>query len=131
MEQDFRALLTSAAAVTALAPPSRINWGAHPQGKPLPALVLNHLSGARGMSMSGPDRLRQARVQVDCYAPTYAQAKALARAVDAVAHGHRGPTLRYVEMIAERDTRESGSNEAERPYRVSLDFNVNWRDLDG
>ena len=127
MEEALRALLTSSAAVTAIAPAARINWGTHPQGAPLPALVLNVISDAEGLTMQGPDGLSEGRMQADAYAMTYGEAKQLSRAVRAVLHGHSGGGFDLVQHVATRDSREGGSNEAERPFRVSLDFTTAWR----
>ena len=126
MEEDFRALLLADSGVSALAG-SRVNWGAHPQGQSLPAVVLNVVSDADGMTMQGPDGLWQGRVQADAYAETYGAAKGLAQAVIARLNGHRGGGFRLVEHVATRDSREGGSNEAEHPFRVSLDFLTHWR----
>ena len=126
MEEDFRALLLADSGVTALAG-SRVNWGAHPQGQPLPGVVLTVVSDFEGLVMSGPNKLFEGRVQVDCYGHTYADAKGVARAVRDLLHGYRGGGFRLVEHVATRDSRESGSNEAERPFRTSLDFTTAWR----
>lgn len=127
MEEEFRALLTGSAAVTAIVPASRINWGAHPQGAALPGLVLNVIDDAEGLVMNGPNGLFQGRVQVDCYAETYKGSKQLSRVVHALLHGYRGGSFRLVSHDSSRDSREGGSNEATRPYRVSMDFNTAWR----
>jgi hypothetical protein len=128
MEEAFRALLTGSAAVVALVPASRINWGAHPQGQPLPGVVLTVVSGAEGLTLQGPDGLSQGRVQVDCYAPAYADAKAVSRVIVTRLHGLRSGGFRLVRHVATRDSREGGTNEAERPYRVSLDFETSWKE---
>ena len=127
MEEALRTLLTSSAAITAIAPASRINWGVHPQGAPLPALVLNTISDAEGLHMQGPDGLSEGRVQIDAYAHSYGGAKDLSRAVRTVLHGYRGGGFRLVQHVATRDSREGGANEAERPFRVSMDFTTHWR----
>lgn len=124
MEEAFRALLVAALPSIGA---TRINWGAHPQGLARPALVVNVVSGADGMTMQGPDGLLMARVQVDCYADSYTAAKTVSRTVIAALNGHRGGGFRGVFHASTRDGREGGSNEADRPYRVSLDFMVNWR----
>lgn len=126
MEEEFRALLTGSAAVTTITPASRINWGAHPQGAALPGIVLNTVADAEGLTFSGTDGLSQGRVQVDCYATSYAQAKELSRAVRTVLHGYSGGGFGLVVHDTTRDSREGGSNEATRPYRVSLDFSTYW-----
>lgn len=127
MEETLLALLASSAAITAIAPATRINWGAHPQGAALPGLVLNVIDDAEGLHLKGKDGLSQGRVQIDCYAMTFGQAKLLSRAVRNALHGYRGGGFRLVEHVSARDSREGGTNEAERPFRVSLDFNTNWR----
>lgn len=127
MEEALRALLLASSGVASLAPSARINWGAHPQGADLPSLVLNTISGSEGLTMSGPDGIETSRVQIDAYAHTYAGAKILSRAVIAALHAYRSGAFRLVVHEGTRDSREGGSNEAERPFRCSMDFTVNWR----
>jgi len=126
MEEDLRALLLASTAVTTLAG-TRVNFGVNPQGAARPNVVLNVIDGAEGMTMSGPDGLSQSRVQVDCYGDTYSAAKTLARAVIATLNGHHDNNFRGVFHVTTRDTREGGTNEADRPYRTSLDFMTHWR----
>lgn len=123
MEEALRQLLITASGIAA----GRVNWGANPQGAGYPALVLNVISGGEGLHMQGGDGLLRARVQVDCYAASYGEAKTKSRAVIGALHGHRGGGFRLVEHLSTRDSREGGSNEAERPFRVSMDFMANWR----
>ena len=127
MEEAFKDVLTGNATVTALAPAARINWGSRPQGSPLPAVVLNVVSDNEGLTLKGRDGLSVGRVQVDCYGATYTQAKQLSRAVRSALSGYRGGSFRLVEHVATRDSREGGTNEADRPFRVMLDFLTHWR----
>jgi len=124
MEQSFRALLLNDSGVSALVG-TRVNWGAHPQGQPLPALVLNVISGAEGYRLDGPDGLLESRIQVDAYANTYADAKLLSRAVIARMSGHSDSGFRGIFHINSRDSREDG--DVDRPFRVSMDFTAHWR----
>jgi hypothetical protein len=126
MEEAIRALLLSNAPVAALCG-NRVNWGTHPQGAALPGVVLNVISGAPGYTLTSADGLTPSRVQVDCYANSYGAAKALARAVTSALSGHRSGGLRGVFLQNEQDSREGGSNEATRPWRVRLDFTTVWR----
>lgn len=126
MEEEFRALLLNTSAITSFTG-TRINFGSHPQGDPLPAIVLNVISEIDDLHMQGADQFPEALVQVDCYAATYKAAKQVSRAVSAVLHGYRGGGFALVRQVGARDSREGGSNEAERPYRVSLDFTTRWR----
>jgi hypothetical protein len=105
---------------------ARVNFGAHPQGQPLPAIVLNTVSDLEGVSLDGRDGLSGARIQVDCYAIDYGPAKRLSRAVKAVLNGYSGDRIQGVFHAGSRDGREGGTNEAIRPYRVSLDFNLTY-----
>lgn len=131
MEKDLRDLLLATVGVLAVAG-TRINWGSHPQGADLPAVVLNTIGDAEAYDLDGANGLSQGRVQADCYAMSYKGAKDLAAAVRAALSGYRGGGFRLIEHVATRDSRDGGSsdggsNEAERPYRVSLDFLTHWR----
>jgi hypothetical protein len=127
MEEAFRTALLASSGVTALVPAGRINWGEHPQGAGSPYIHMMVVGDNEGLTQQGPDGLFQGRVQVDCYAPTYGQAKQVSRAVRAVLHGYRGDGFQLVTHVATRDSREGGANEAERLFRVSLDFTTAWR----
>lgn len=121
MEEIIRALLLADSGVSSHAG-TRINFGVHPQGEPLPAVVLNTISDNEGYLIASPDGLNAARIQADCYAGTYGAAKLLSRAVSAALSGHSGNGIKGVFHAGSRDGREGGANEAERPYRVSLDY---------
>lgn len=133
MEEDLRALLLAAAGGdhVHLVEGLPINWLVHPQGEPLPAVVLNLIGGAEGYTMQGRDGLFRGAVQIDAYAHDLAQAVHLGREVEAVLSGYRGPgaagVFGGIFLTATRMTREGGTNEAERPFRRSMDFDVNWR----
>ena len=128
MEEQLRTALLASSGVTSLVPAARINWGTHPQGAGLPGLVLNTVSDAQGLHLKGRDGLFQGRVQVDCYAATYGGAKLLSRAVRAALHGYRGNGFRLIEEDGAADHgQEGGTNEAERPFRVRIDFTFAWR----
>lgn len=125
MEEDFRSLLMADIAISNLVS-NRVNYTTHPQGQPLPGLVLNVVSDAEEYTLQGPTGVSQARIQVDCYADTYGAAKLLSRAVRSLLSGYMGGAFQGVFHVGTRDGREGGSNEAERPYRVSLDFMVHF-----
>ena len=125
MEEEIRALLLADSGVSSHAG-DRINFGSHPQGANLPAIVLNTISDTEEYTLQGPDGVAEARIQTDCYAETYGAAKRLSRAVLSLLSGYQGGSLQGVFRAGARDGREGGSNEAERPYRVSLDFMVRY-----
>jgi len=126
MEEELRALLRDAPNVADLCG-DRVNFGSHPQGKPFPAIVLNVFGDGEGHTLKGRDGLAIERVQVDCYGETYGAAKLLSRAVSDLLDGYRGGGFRGVFKLNSRDGREGGSNEAERPFFVKIDFKTNWR----
>jgi len=127
MKTAFRTLLTGDAAITTLVPVARINWVSQPQGAGAPYVTLHTIGGAEDLTMQGPDGLLMGRVQVDCYGETAKQADDVAQAIVTRLHGYRDTGFRLVTHVATRDSREGGTNEAERLFRVSLDFTFAWR----
>lgn len=127
MEEALIARLLADAGVAAIAA-TRVYPGARPQGSALPALVLNTISGAPVYDDQGEAGLFSARVQIDSWAATYTAAKLLARAVKNCLSGFVGVqgaiAFRNVLVDVERDLRETGSNEAQYEFRVSIDFIV-------
>jgi len=78
------------------------------------------------MNGTGP---HEGRVQVDCYGMTYSAAKNAGKAVVAALNAYRGGGFLFISHASTRDSREGGTNEAERPYRTGLDFNITWRPI--
>lgn len=70
-------------------------------------------------------------MQVDVYALTGDLAVRLAREVRNILDAFRGAGatgfFEGIFLTATRSGREGGANEAERPFRQSMDFDVNWR----
>ena len=77
METDLRIRIMAAAPEVG----TRVYWGIRPQGSALPAIVLTTVSDERTQHMKGFNTYQAKRVQVDCYATTYAQATDLREAV--------------------------------------------------
>lgn len=127
METALRALLI--AGLSNLSS-GRINWGEHPTDEDRPYIVLHLISLREGSTMQGPDGLEQSRVQIDCYAPTFGQAREIADDVKGLLNHHHGGGFRGVFFDNARTTRESGEDNAPL-YRCSLDFIVNWRNNNG
>lgn len=124
MEEQLRSLLLADPSITAIT--SHINWGAHPQGEAFPGAVLYVISDNEEYTLQGPDGLSAIRVQIDCYALTYGAAKQLSRAIRAKLSGYSGGQFQGVFLAGLRDGREGGTNEADRPFRVSMDFMVHF-----
>lgn len=124
MHEEIIAVLQNAPGVTQYVG-ERINWGAHPQGAPLPGLVLTLVGGTSTYHLDGPDSIARERFQVDCWATDYPTATLLGREVISRLSGYRSGTVLGVFHASTRDGRE-GSNQADRPFRVSLDFDVRF-----
>jgi hypothetical protein len=107
---------------------TRVFPGSRPQGSALPAVVMNRISGGPLYADDGEVGLEQARIQIDCWAESYGEAKLLARAVTACLSAFDGTvgatTFEFIELENERDLREGGSDAATYPFRTALDFVV-------
>ena len=125
MQRAFRAILQGAPTVTAICG-DRIDWVERLQGDPYPAILMHLIGDAAGHTLTGSDGLSIGRVQVDCYAEDHADASDLAKAVGLVLDGYRQDGFRGIFLNARRDNTTRGSNEADRPFRVSMDFLTNW-----
>lgn len=126
MEEELRALLLADATLSAIVG-SRIDWGARPQGRDLPAIALHKISGSEWIHMNGPNGVFQARVQVDAYAKTDRAATEIARALNAALNCYRGGGFRFIEQLNDSARMEGGGNGAGRPFRASIDFQTTWR----
>lgn len=128
MEQELRALLLARLpGMTA----DRLNWGEHPQASAGPYVVLYLVSWNMGHTQQGPDGLEQARVQIDCYADTFGDARGLARQVMTLLDGYRGGQFQAILSAGMRMDRETDENGGEAIYRASLDFLTHWRESNG
>jgi hypothetical protein len=122
MEEDLYTLLTANLTI----PDQAIGWLTAPQGIPRPHIVLNVINDAEGLTMKGPNGLFEGIVQIDVYSLNRAEVKTVARTIRTLLHGHRDGGFRLIRHDRTRDTREGGGNEAERPFRVSMDFFTAW-----
>jgi hypothetical protein len=121
MEQ---ALLTRLVDAATLAGDS-VAWVEQPQGEPLPTVTLTIVSEVRGETMKGFQGLRFARVQADCRATTYAEAKALSDQVIEAAVPRAivgGVNFRRASVTGPRDLGEATA--AGFIHRKSLDLMV-------
>jgi hypothetical protein len=124
MEEALVAYLLDDASLSALVA-DRITWTIRPQGSTLPAVVLTGVDALPDYTMSGPSGLVSSRLQVDCWAMTYAGGKQIARAVEAALSGidvvRGGVALRGGFKQGERDSFEKSTGGTEL-YRVSEDY---------
>ena len=125
MEEQLRALLLADNTVAGRVA-TRIDFGTRPQGSALPSIVMNTISDLDDYILAARSGHSEARVQIDCYAHSYGAAKLLSRDVRGLLSGYRGGIFKGVFHEGQRDSREGGSNEPDRPHRVSMDYLVQF-----
>lgn len=116
LEPSIFSALTADATVSGLVG-TRVYPLVLPQKAGLPAVSYLRVSGRQEMSLSGLSGLEAPRIQIDCWATTYAGAKALAAAVRAAM---LSATAFKVGSVSDRDLYEDDTN----VFRVSIDFSV-------
>lgn len=107
-------------------PGTVIDWGWNAQGAASPRIVLSVISGGDDATQDGASGLRENRVQVDCYAATYAGAATLKEAVVQALHGWRSAPVIGAFKINERDF-PPDTAAGEVLARISLDFNIHHK----
>jgi hypothetical protein len=123
MEEALRAMLGAVPAISARVA-ARINWGLAPQGQALPCLTLTVVTdGPVDHSLDGPG-LSRARVQVDCWAATYGEAKVLSRAVRTALDAWQGGVITGAFLAGARDLPDDDS--VTPNHRVTMDFIINY-----
>jgi hypothetical protein len=122
MEEELYTLLSAGITV----PDEAIGWFTAPQGIGYPKVVLNVITDAEGLVMNGPNGLFEGIVQIDVYGMVRLATKQVSREIRDLLHGYRGGGFHLIRHDRTRDTREGGSNEADRPFRVSMDFTTAW-----
>lgn len=90
IESDLRTFLLAQPAVSALIV-DRLYPARLPQGVTLPAVTYQRIAGNSEISHDGPGDLARARIQIDCWADSYATMVSLAKAIRAALSGYRGP----------------------------------------
>jgi hypothetical protein len=124
MEAALRALLIGYAPLTALVPAARIVWNHLPQATARPAIVLYKITGAEGLTHSGPDRLASNIVQIDVQATKVTDMWAIRDALIAKLHGYKDAMFPLIEKQAERQSAEELAGAGDLIHRASLDFSV-------
>lgn len=124
MEEDLLALLMADDGVSAIAG-DRVSWGYRPQSSELPAIVLHLVSEVPSYVLSGDTGQRQSRVQVDCMAFGYLEARNLSRAVTTALSGFSGvagsTVFQGIFQDSARDLSESGGAD-QQVFLLSMDF---------
>lgn len=131
LEQAVKQALESDAAVTThcgIGDPPIGDWRIYPLQRPQAqdltaaqgVITYQRISGGPGQSFDGLDELVIGRIQIDCWATTYALAKDLAKAVrDALNDATNGLKVGDVQELDNFD-------DVPREYRVILDMTVSF-----
>lgn len=100
-----------------------------PQGATFPRVTYFRVDSQHKHHMTAAAGHVEARLQIDCWALTYAAAKSLADAVRVALDGYRGTwspeSVRSCLLIDQRDQHEAPAQADDGGiYRVSMDFRV-------
>ena len=117
MEEQIYTLLSGAVSFP-------IAWGTLGSGTSTPRAVMYRTSGLRDMHTQGLG-LMSARVQVDCYGGTYAEAVSASREIRTTLEGYQSGDVQGVFLESVRDQFD---DDAELLYRVSLSFSMWYRE---
>lgn len=104
IETAFRQILIESEAVQALIA-GRVHFGVKPQNETQACVVLTVVDKQHPHDMDGDSDYTQGRMQVDCFAATYPDAKALVTAVRAALERSDAwpEAVDYIEVEGERD----------------------------
>lgn len=129
MEEALRALLLTNSTLTGIVA-TNLSWGVMGQGKAKPGVVMFLISDAPDYHMAGPSGLVESRVQIDCRAAKWTDAKAAARAIEETLSGYRGAIGSIWFKGIFKDSARSGFEDtgAEKFYLESADYIV-WHGL--
>jgi len=125
LEGKIFTLLTTNAAVKAIVA-DRVYPGALKHGCRLPAISFARISGNYDSDLSGNSGLEIPRIQVDCWALGYQQAKDLAKAVRAAMNA---ATVAVAGFTATAFTDADIMDDAANYHSVSIDFSC-WHQED-
>jgi len=118
IEVDLRAAMIAAPAVTALVG-QRIAAGILPEGEVRPYVTYSLVTGERIPSMTDSGLMRHARMQVNCWSPSYGEAKQIALAVQTAIEAS---ALFDVVFISDQDLYDPETN----LFYMVLDYSV-WQ----
>ncbi len=127
MQGALRARLLAAAPVTALVA-QRISWVDRPQASALPSITLQVISDERPQHMKDFNDLRDARVQIDCWALSYASASAIKEAViAALVPEQTGNGIIFNRALVDGARDLGERTETQFIHRHSIDLLIWWQ----
>jgi len=127
VEAAIISMLLADASVAAIVG-TRVYPLSRPQGSAFPSISLFSVDGGPEYADDGETGHEVRRVQVDGWAMTYTETKAIAAAVRNVLSFFFGTAFgvffAVIILEDERDFREGGGDQTEYPFHVTLDFVV-------
>jgi hypothetical protein len=122
---DMQGALRARVIAAATAAADRVYWVERPQSSALPAITLQVISGDRPQTMSGFQDTRTARVQMDVWADTYAQAHAVRdAAIAALAPKETSNGVQFGRMFFEGEQDFAERTDIKTIHRASVDLIV-------
>jgi hypothetical protein len=94
------------------------------EGATMPRVTMVRMSGSRFHTLTSKGLVR-GTVQIDCWGTSYPQAIGASRDVRTALEGYTGGPLVSATLSAIRD---GNSNDADAAHRVSLTFNLTYRE---
>jgi hypothetical protein len=132
MHQAMTEILTGNAEVAGQSG-MRVHWQIVPaEAEGVPLVTLQVIDDAPTYHHGGNGGVRRARVQIDCWAESYAEMiglrRAVARALDGYSGTLAGQSLQRVTIEQERDMGTEEAGRVGRLHRGSVDINVVWHE---
>jgi Protein of unknown function (DUF3168). len=125
MEETLVQILLATPAIVAITG-QKIRLGRADQRDARPYVVLQTVSSAPSYHMQGEANPVPIRMQIDCYADKYGQAKTLARAIKSRLSGYQGGPFKGVFIDSERDLPAADAGEVTSLFRTSIDITVHY-----
>jgi hypothetical protein len=122
-------MLAHNSALTAVVPAARIKSGLLPEGTPLPAIAVTHITGMRRKMVNGSiaNTFCTCRVQITVHATSYPQQKSMLTLVRAALPNTRGSVNGVaVDSILHELDGPDGSDEQAGIYQQSVDYMVRF-----
>lgn len=120
LDDALYARLTTASAAALVG--TRVYPVLAPQNVAYPCLTWQRISRTEVDSLQGPSGYADVRIQVDCWAKTYSQARALAKAVRADLNGWDNDGLPIADCRLDSDRDLFDPRAEPKLYRTTLDF---------
>ncbi|TCM56157.1 uncharacterized protein DUF3168 [Rhizobium sp. PP-F2F-G48] len=125
MEEALIALLLAHAELVELVG-TKVRPGRASQTDIAPFVVVQVIDKSRAYTMKGHSGLVRSRIQIDAYADSFAQAKAIARIIEARLSGYKDGAFKAIFLEDHRDLPAADAGTVTTKFRTSLDITVHY-----